>query len=65
MNDHTTVTEQMIYEAAWTKFLADWAKEKERLEERPESEILKERTENAWQRVKNLEAMMMAKGYRE
>lgn len=58
------MTEQKIYELAWSQQITIWGKEKEALDRLPDNEVTKERERNAWNRLKEIEKMMEAKGYK-
>lgn len=58
------MTEERIYNLAWSQQLMIWGKEKEILDKLPDNEITKLREQNAYKKLKEIEEMMMEKGYR-
>lgn len=58
------MTEQKIYKLAWSQQMTIWGKEKEVLDRLPDNEVTQERERNAWKRLKEIEKMMEAKGYK-
>ena len=58
------MTEQKIYELAWSQQITIWGKEKEVLDRHPDNEVSIARERQAWARLKEIEEMMVAKGYK-
>lgn len=58
------MTEQKIYELAWSQQIMIWGKEKEALDRLPDNEVTQTRERNAWNSLKAIEKMMEEKGYR-
>lgn len=58
------MTEQKIYELAWSQQITIWGKEKEALDRFPDNEMTQTRERNAWNNLKEIEKLMEEKGYK-
>lgn len=58
------MTEERIYNLAWSQQLMIWGKEKDALDRLPDNEIAKLRERKAYERLIEIENMMKAKGYK-
>ena len=53
-----TLTDMQILQLAWDAQLAQWSREKDRLDSRPNSEFCKAREEKHWKRLQEIESLM-------
>lgn len=58
------MTEERIYNLAWSQQLMIWGKEKDALDRLPDNEIAQIRERKAYERLIEIENMMKAKGYK-
>jgi len=58
------MTEERIYNLAWSQQLMIWGKEKDALDRLPDNEISQIRERKAYERLIEIETMMKAKGYK-
>ena len=58
------MTEEKIYDLAWSQQLNIWGKEKDALDRLPDNAITQAREREAYQKLIEIEEMMKAKGYK-